>query len=169
VGYDSSTSRTAGRLNGVAMQKGKIGWSLRAVSAFVAVALASSGGALALDNAMKFGKPEVDGLRASAGDVSRDGEIISIHYTLRWTDRRNGWRLNPEAPVNISFWQSNVEPGDLISIEIGYVSLPNAFLARAVDMAEATFRIRAPAGAGAVSLALGRSGLETERVAVPQQ
>jgi hypothetical protein len=151
------------------MQKGKTGRSSRAMGAFVAVALASSGGALALDNAMNFGKPEVDGLRASAGDVSRDGEIVSIHYALRWTDRRNGWRLNPEAPVNISFWQSNVEPGKLISIEIGYVSLPNAFLARAIDVTEATLRVKAPAGAGAVSLALGRSGLETERVALPQQ
>lgn len=146
-----------------------MGQVLRAVIALLAIVLASSGTGLALESAMNFGKPEVDGLRASAGEVSRDGDVVSIHYTLRWTNRRNGWRLNPEAPVNISFWQANAEPARRISIEIGYVTLPKAFLARTVDTADATVRAKAPVGATAVSLALGTSGLETERIALPQR
>jgi hypothetical protein len=150
------------------MQRRAVHRLSRVVCALLAIALASGPG-MALDSALNFGKPEVDGLRASASDVSRDGEIISIHYTLRWTERRNGWRLKPEAPVNISFWQSDVEPAQRISIEIGYISLPNAFLAHVVSSAEATLRTKVPASAGAVSLALGTSGLETERVALPKR
>ena len=151
------------------MQKRTRGQISRPAIALFAVALASANGAAALDNAMNFGKPEVDGLRASAGDVSRDGDVVSIHYTLQWTDRRNGWRLNREEPVNISFWQANADQARRLSIEITYVDLPKAFLARSVDTADATLRAKAPAGAAAISLALGASGLETERVALPQK
>jgi hypothetical protein len=125
-------------------------------------------GAVALNQATDFGKPEIDGLRATAGDVSWRGETISIAYTLQWTDRNNAWRLDDEAPVNISFWVSDIEPTRRVSRAIAFVSLPKSFLARITDTMTATVITGVPHGAAAVSLALGTSGLETGRVALPK-
>ena len=149
------------------MRRRVAGRSLGLALAFGVLASAGAGSSLALENAMIFGKPEVGGLRAAASDVSRNGDIVSIHYTLTWTDRSGHWRLNREEPVNITFWQSTADSPRRMSIDVGYVSLPAAFLAHAKDVTEATLRAKAPAGAVAVSLALGTSGLETERIALP--
>jgi hypothetical protein len=134
-----------------------------------AVALMVSSGAFALNQAASFGKSEIDGLRASVGDISRDGETISIRYTLQWTHSRDRWRLEGEEPVNITFWDATVDTARRISIATEPVSLTGPFLARSTDTVNIRVRAQVPSGAAAVSLALGTSGLETDRVPLSSQ
>jgi hypothetical protein len=135
-----------------------------------ALAMASLTGALELTQAMNMGKPEVDGLRAAVSDVSWDGGTLTIGYTLHWTGGPFAWRLDREVPVNVSFWDSITEPAHRVSVEIDFVALPKAFLARTSDSTAAVVHARGvPPGAAAVSLALGTSGLETDRIALPKR
>jgi len=141
------------------------GWFIGFASAMISLT-----GALAITQAMNIGKPELDGLRAAVTEVSWDGGALTIGFTLRWTGAPLAWRLDREVPVNVSFWDSLAEPAHRVSVETDFVSLPKAFLARSADTATTVVRAQgAPPGATAVSLALGTSGLETDRIALPKR
>ena len=128
---------------------------------------AGTGAALALDRPA-LGTPENAGLRSAVQSMSWIGEgSLKVQYLLQWTNARNTWVLKPREPVNISFWDTTVQPARPLSVEIKFIQLEPGFLGRKDTSASATVTAPVPPGATAVSLALGASGLETEVTALP--
>jgi hypothetical protein len=126
------------------------------------------GSALAQTKAGDLGKPELGGLRATVGSIApADGTSVAVRYVLQWTDPRNAWILDQDEPVNVSFWDMKAQPPLLISVEIKRIKLERGFLAGTTASNSASVTAQVPPGATAVSLALGTSGLETERVPLP--
>jgi hypothetical protein len=141
-------------------------WSgLRSVLLVSVLVLCTGGKLAALDKAIRFGTNEVDGLRSQITAMSwKDGNRLDVHYQLEWTSQRNMWALDIREPVNVSSWN---DAPQLLSIQMQTISLHRNFVARSVTTQTATVTVQVPAGATAISLALGTSGLETARTPLP--
>lgn len=91
---------------------------------------------------------------APTSEVTQDGRI-QIY---------NVWLLRGLEPVTIRFWGAPGAP----PVEVGErVVLPEAFLRRTAPSHELHLLVDPPAGARSVSIALGNSGLESERERLP--
>jgi hypothetical protein len=144
-----------------------LAWLVRSCAVWFTMA-ALGGSALAVDKVGDLGKPEVRGLRSTVGSVAHpDDTLITIQYILQWTDPHNAWVLDQEEPVNVSFWNMKAQPPSVILVEIKLIKLERGFLAGSTTSMSASITAHVPPGATAVSLALGTSGLETERVQLP--
>lgn len=124
---------------------------------------------------------EVDGLRASLALTRSRHDMapasIEVSYTLVWTvaptvsidadynvHGSNIWLLDPIEPAVARFWDVK---GDLVGETGQHVELPDPFRDRSVSKCEVQFLVAAPSGAVCLSVALGRSGLETLRAPLP--
>lgn len=121
---------------------------------------------------------ELGGLRASAASVrSETWPYPEVSYVLEWVAPVMGevdaagnvrvwnvWLLEPLEPAVVRFWDRT---GALMGETGEQVRLPDEFLRRSAPKFEVRLRVKAPAGAAFLSVALGRSGLETERVVWP--
>jgi hypothetical protein len=116
-----------------------------------------------------LGTPELAGLRASLTSIGWTGDgSLSVEYSLQWIDPANAWVLDsPEAPINVSYWDTGSQPPKALSVELALIVLPDDFLDRTAQRASASIVTQVPPGATAVSFALGASGLETEPIPLP--
>lgn len=123
---------------------------------------------------------ELSGLRATVSpSLVDDGALgpIEVLYELEWTAepevwvdpdwnvRSSGiWLLGPLEPAIVRYWDATGAPVG----EGGHrIVLPAEFRARDVPRLAALVPIDPPIEATSLSIALGRSGLETARIAVP--
>lgn len=123
---------------------------------------------------------ELNGLRATVSPfLVDDGALgpIEVLYELEWTAepevwidadwhfRASGlWLLRPHEPAIVRYWDATGTPVG----EGGHrIVLPDEFRARDVPKLAALVPIDPPSEATSLSIALGRSGLETARIAVP--
>jgi hypothetical protein len=129
---------------------------------FLALMSACAGGASALEKARSIGKAELAGLSSS---------IPSIVWRdkLQWGNPNGSWILNRREPVNISFWDTKSKVLRRVAIEVKSILLSQNFLYRADKTMTANIEVSVPPNATAVSVALGTSGLETDRVPIPHR
>ena len=117
-----------------------------------------------------LGGPELAGLRSSLGSTGwTDTGSLVVEYSLQWIDPANDWDLSQEAPINVSFWDTGSQPPRAVSVELTFIPLPEHFLDRTSQQASAFIVTQVPAGATAVSFALGTSGLETAPIPLPRR
>ena len=124
-------------------------------------------------------RSESNGLRASVAEVRRGLSTppLEVSYVLEWVAPPTGrvdvsgdiqisnvWLLEPLEPAVVHFWDRS---GTLVGEAIQRVILPDQFRDRSIAKREVRFLVDAPAAAASLSVALGRSGLETERALIP--
>lgn len=124
-------------------------------------------------------KSELEGLRASVAQIQRGLSTppLDVSYVLEWVAPMkaeldaagtihvsNAWLLESLEPAVVHFWDRN---GALVGETVERITLPDDFRDRSTPRWEARFLVNAPAGAASLSVALGRSGLETERASLP--
>jgi hypothetical protein len=137
---------------------------------FLALMSACAGGASALEKARSIGKAELAGFSSSIPSIVwRDNSAISISYKLQWGNPNGSWILNRREPVNISFWDTKSKVLRRVAIEVKSILLSQNFLYRADKTMTANIEVSVPPNATAVSVALGTSGLETDRVPIPHR
>ena len=123
---------------------------------------------------------ELSGLRATVSPALANEEVLGpteVSFELEWTAPPQGWidssgticvasiwLLRPLEPAVVRYWNA-------AGMEVGaggqQIQLSDEFRVRASEKQESRLRIDPPAGATLLSVSLGRSGLETARIAVP--
>ncbi len=119
----------------------------------------------------------VSGLKATIVSATRTPQGVDIAYSLEWVaplkvevdsslnvTAENLWLLEPSEPMIVQVWDRD---GGLIERLGQRVELPSAFRDRSVSAHRATLSVSPPSSGESLSLALGGSGLETRRVALP--
>jgi len=115
------------------------------------------------------GKSELNGMSIAMVSASkRAPNSVAIRFTLQWTDVRNPWRLRPEEPISITFWDRTGEAARPVAVASDRVPLSPEFLKRTAKSSSLTVVAAVPSGARAMSLALGASSLETARIPLPK-
>lgn len=127
----------------------------------------------------KVGKPEVSGLRATIQKLSAGGPGGRLELTcvLEWYAAptselsadgtlfmSNVWLLEGQEPMWVRFWSPS---GAELESALEQVLVPEPFRRRLSATHESQLLVAPPAGATSVSVALGNSGLETERKELP--
>lgn len=122
---------------------------------------------------------ELHGLRSSVARLERAGTMpaVEVTYVLEWVAPMkaevdpagnirvsNAWLLELVEPAVVSFWDGS---GALVGETVERFGLPDEFRDRSVPRREVRFSVNPPASAKTLSIALGRSGLETGRAALP--
>ena len=148
-------------------------------SAFPVLAVLGLIGCRCGDTSPPASKPELEGLRSTVVVVRRPPSLppIEVTYVLEWTGRAAGrmdssgrieisgvWVLEPLEPAVVHFWDAT---GKLLGETMRRIDLPDRFMDRSMARHEARFFIDLPVGATSLSVALGNSGLESDRVAAP--
>jgi len=120
---------------------------------------------------------EVSGLKATIASAKRTPLGVEVEYALEWVapvkvevdasfnvTAENVWLLQPSEPTVVHVW----DRGGALTAKHGQrIDLPTAFLDRSVASHRTTLVLPYPASGESLSVALGTSGLETRRVALP--
>lgn len=125
----------------------------------------------------KVGNPEVSGLRATIQKLSPGAGRLELTCVFEWyaaptSELRadgtifmsNVWLLAGQEPLWVRFWSP---AGAELGSALDRVLVPEPFRRRLSATHECELLVAPPAGATSVSVALGNSGLETERRALP--
>lgn len=120
---------------------------------------------------------EVSGLRATIASTKRTPQGVEVEYALEWVapievevdasfkiTAENMWLLQPSEPTIVHVWDRS---GVLVERHGERVDLPPAFLDRSVESFRTTLTLPYPASGESLSVALGRSGLESRRAPLP--
>lgn len=123
---------------------------------------------------------ELSGLRATVSPARASEAVLGpseVTYELEWTAQPEGWLdssgticvaniwlLRPLEPAVVRYWNA---AGTQVGEGGQQLRLPDEFRDRVASKHEAPIRLDPPADAISLSIALGRSGLETARIAVP--
>lgn len=122
------------------------------------------------------GKPEKSGLRATVPKLVK-GRRLEVTYLLEWFAAptaevradgtiymTNMWLLESQEPITVRFWSAS---GDEVGRSGESILLPEPFRDRATQSHEVQLLVDPPAGAESLSVALGNSGLESDRRGLP--
>jgi hypothetical protein len=111
--------------------------------------------------------PVCGGLQVAVKSLRREGDRLHLAYTFRWVgEERTLWFLREWGRVNLSSWDSAGNRMDCSSSEM--FLLRGDFSLGKVDVFEGTAAVDLPARARFIALELGRSGIVTNRVAIPE-
>lgn len=126
------------------------------------------------------GLTTLSGLSATIPKVTRTSGSLEVHYRLEWTGEptaktdpntfvvtaTNVWLLDPNETVSLRFWDAAGSPTGTIDQQI---DLSQGFAERDAKLSLTPILVNPPAKSRSVSIALGRSGLETSKVGLPPE
>ncbi|NUO08935.1 MAG: hypothetical protein HUU08_09710 [Candidatus Brocadia sp.] len=114
-----------------------------------------------------IGKKKIDGLKASITSISWvSTSQVEIEYSLERIKPTKTWVINPSEPANIHFWNKKgqrVDNDDIFEI----ITIDPDFIDGKRNVITALITSNVPNNAISVSVAFGRSGLETKRKKLP--
>lgn len=89
---------------------------------------------------------------------------VRLRYSLSWIAPNAPRALESAVPINVIFWRAK---NTRTLNGTTYIPIPARFANGFQKTLETTITVTVPLGVAAISLALGRSGLETVKTVVP--